>query len=409
MDRREFIKSAILVSAMAPLVKIAKAADAQASDTNNGKVTRRRYKETDLTLPLLGYGMMRLPTKNDAIDYAEVRKQIKIALEHGVNYFDTAYFYHGGKSENAAGDILSEYPRDKYMLTDKMPVRILKTEADTDRIFNEQLSKCKTPYFDFYLLHALNKGSWENAKRLKVWEYLRERQKEGKIKKLGFSFHDSPEVLKEIASSHDWDFAQIQLNYFDWKSYRSKEQYEILTERNIPVIVMEPLKGGTLANLTPEATEVLKKANPDATIASWAFRWVGSLPNVLCILSGMTETKYLDNNIATFTDFKPLNETERSALDKALSIYRSAGGIPCTGCRYCLPCPAGVEIPTIFSLYNQLKATNDKAKFQREYAKLDEDARPSSCVNCQACMKKCPQHIRIPEMMKKIEAEISKL
>ena len=259
------------------------------------------------------------------------------------------------------------------------------------------------------MLHALNNNSWNKAKRLKVYEFLAQKKAEGKIRKLGFSFHDTPEVLKEIASAYPWDFAQIQLNYLDWTVYRSKEQYEILTAKGIPVIVMEPLRGGVLATLNQSATDILRKAAPDKSNASWAFRYAGSLPNVLITLSGMTCMEHLEDNIKTFSNFKPLSAEEQKTLASALAAYQKSLTIPCTDCRYCMPCPVGVEIPKIFALYNQLKLSGKRGAFLRSYKALDEDAQASACVACGKCVKACPQKIDIPKQLKKIAQDFNRM
>lgn len=413
MNRRDFLKNAFALAAFAPLLRLGANEPMktdEAASPSKARVVRRRYKNTDLTLPLLGFGMMRLPRispEKPDIDYAVAEQQIARALEAGCNYFDTAYFYHDGLSEKCVGDLLSKHPRSSYLLADKMPVRALKKEEDVERIWNEQLEKCKTDYFDFYLLHNLNRDRWEDVKRFHVYEFLKKKQEEGKIRKLGFSFHDKPEVLKIIAEAHPWDFAQIQLNYLDWTLYRSKEQYEILTKLGIPVIVMEPLRGGALASLNPEATKIFKLADPDASVASWAMRYAASLPNVLCVLSGMTLPEHLEDNIKTFSDFKPLDDADREVVRKALEASRKNAAVPCTDCRYCMPCPAGVDIPRIFGLYNQAKAAGNVSQFKRNYMQMPEDERASACVECGACLKKCPQKIQIPAQLKKIESEFS--
>lgn len=231
-------------------------------------------------------------------------------------------------------------------------------------------------------------------------------KKEGKIRRLGFSFHDSPEVLRKIVDAREWDFAQIQLNYLDWELYRSREQYEILTGAGIPVIVMEPLRGGALAALSPDASDILRKADPHSSNAAWAFRYVASLPNVLCVLSGMTLPEHVEDNIRTFSPLKPLTESERKTLDQALAAYRKRLAMPCTACRYCMPCPAGVEIPKIFGLYNQYKISGNKWLFTNNYNVLPEDAKIASCVNCGKCTKHCPQKIQIPAELRKIAKEL---
>ena len=415
MDRRDFLKSTLVLAALAPLTRLAGKAgpdgDKSSDLAKGGQVTRRRYKNTQLTLPLLGFGMMRLPrvkAQGPEIDLAETEKMFRAALEAGVNYFDTAYFYHNGLSEKCVAEVLGKFPRDSYYLADKLPVRSLRREEDVERIWNEQLKKCNVDYFDFYLLHNLNRDRWEDVKRFKVYEFLKARQKEGKIRKLGFSFHDEPEVLRTIASAHEWDFAQIQLNYLDWTLYRSKEQYEILTRLGIPVVVMEPLRGGALASLNDEATRIFKAAAPEASVASWAFRYAGSLPNVICVLSGMTKMEHLRDNIRTFTDFKPLDDKDRATIEAALAAYRKTGAIPCTACRYCTPCPVGVDIPRIFGLYNHYKVTGNYMQFRMIYDKLTEDERASACIGCGSCLKKCPQKIDIPAELKKIDDELKK-
>ena len=409
MKRRDFLKGLLTAAALAPVSKLAAAA--VQTPASAGKVSRRKYRSTDLTLPMLGFGMMRLPRKKNSpeIDYEKTAAMFDRAMKAGVNYFDTAYFYLGGRSENCAGDLLSKYPRDSYFLASKMPVGRVKTAADLERIFNEQLTKCKTTYFDFYMLHALNASGWAKSKRLGVYEFLMKKKAEGKIRKLGFSFHDTPEVLEEIASAHPWDFAQIQVNYLDWTLYRSREQYEILTRKNIPVIVMEPLRGGILAKLNPAATQILSNAAPGKSNASWAFRYVGSLPNVLITLSGMTCMEHLDDNIKTFSNFTVLSPAERKTLDAALTAYRKGLAVPCTDCRYCLPCPVGVEIPRIFAMYNQMKLTGNRGAFTRSYGALDEDAQGSACVACGKCVKACPQKINIPEQLKKIDMDFKRM
>ena len=390
MKRRDFLKGLLTAAALAPVSRLAAAG--KKSDSPTGEVRRKNYKDTSLSLPMLGFGMMRLPRKKNSSE---------------IDYEKTAAMF--DRSESCAGDLLSKYPRESYFLTSKMPVGHLKTAADLERIFNEQLKKCKTGYFDFYMLHALNASGWKKAKRLKVYEFLAKKKAEGKIRKLGFSFHDTPAVLEEIASAYPWDFAQIQLNYLDWTLYQSKEQYEILTKKGIPVIVMEPLRGGALANLNPAATRILNNAAPGKSAASWAFRYVGSLPNVLITLSGMTCMEHLEDNISTFKDFVPLSANDRKVLDAALVAYRKGLAVPCTDCRYCMPCPVDVAIPRIFALYNQMKLSGNKGAFNRAYRAIDEDSRASACVACGKCVKTCPQKINIPEQLKKIDQEYKRI
>ena len=414
MNRRDFLKTALTAAVLAPVSRLAAKAGPdgdKSSDVTQGKqVTRRRYKNTNLTVPLLGFGCMRLPTLSPDrpdIDHATAKKMIDTAMKAGCNYFDTAYMYHGGRSEKCLGELLQAYSRDSYYLTDKLPVWFARKSADLEKIFNEQLARCKTDYFDFYLLHSLGAANWKTAKRFKAYEFLAQKKKEGKIRKLGFSFHDTPELLKEIIQSHPWDFVQLQVNYLDWELYRSREQYEIAAKAGVPVIVMEPLRGGALASLSPDAAKILKKAEPGLSTASWAFRFLAGLPNVLCILSGMTLPEHVEDNIRTFAPIKPLSDSDRKVLNEALAVYRKQLAVPCTSCKYCMPCPVGVEIPKIFGLYNQYKISGNKWLFSNNYNAIPEDSRADACVNCGKCMKQCPQKIRIPDELKKIAKEFA--
>lgn len=414
MNRRDFLKSAFTLAALSPFTKLyaKEGPDGdKASDIVKGEsVTRRPYKNTGMTLPLLGFGMMRLPKispDSQEIDAAVAEKMLNRAMEAGLNYFDTAHMYHDGMSQVFAGTVLSKYPRDSFYLANKMPPNSAVDIQTVEKIFNEQLEKCKTPYFDFYLIHALNAGLWEKHKKIGTYEFLAKMKAEGKIRKLGFSFHDTPEVLQKIVDDKEWDFAQIQLNYLDWVLYKSKEQYEILAKAGIPTIVMEPIRGGALATLNDKASEILKTAKPDASIASWALRYAASLPNVLCVLSGMTLPEHLEDNIKTFTPFVALNDSERATLDQALEAYRKSLAIPCTACRYCMPCPVGVDIPNIFGNYNQYKKDNTpraKHGFVRAYASLGK-ANADACIECGLCKTKCPQQLDIPTLLKTCKAE----
>ena len=415
MNRRDFLKNALAVAALAPVARLWGREDSNGNKLSNvakgPQVTRRRYKNTGITVPLLGFGCMRLPSvspDSPEIDYPTAKKMIAEAMAAGCNYFDTAYMYHRGLSEKCLGDLLQEYPRDSYYLTDKMPVWFARSPSDMERIFKEQLSRCKTGYFDFYMLHSLGAANWKTAKKLKAYDFLLKKKREGKIRKLGFSFHDTPELLKEIVKAHQWDFVQLQLNYLDWELYRSREQYEIASAAGIPVIVMEPLRGGALATLSPDAAAILKKAEPNLSTASWAFRYLAGLPNVLCILSGMTRPEHVTDNIRTFTPVRTLSEDDRKTLDEALNVYRKHLAVPCTTCKYCMPCPVGVEIPKIFGLYNQYKISGNRWLFSNNYNSIPEDSRADACVNCGKCEKQCPQHIRIPVELKKIADEFGR-
>lgn len=369
------------------------------------QVSRRPYKKSAMTFPQLGFGLMRLPEKDGQIDAAAAQTMVDRAMACGVNYFDTAYMYHNGQSEVFVGDALAKYPREDYYLTSKMPIHDLTCEADNERIFAEQLRRTRAGYFDFYFMHWLNGPHWEIAKRCKTWEFMKKMRSEGKIRKLGFSFHGEPETLRKIADAHPWDLAQIQLNYLDWELCRSGEQYDVLTEREIPIVVMEPLKGGALVRLTDESKAIFQLANPAAGFASWGLRYVASLPNVLIVLSGMSAPDQMEENLRTFTPLTPLSDAERERIAAALAAYRKSGAIPCTGCRYCSPCPAGVEIPRNLALHNQLKDQGTPFFAGLVYNAMEESKRASACLACGECKSKCPQKIDIPTWMKTIAGE----
>ena len=410
MNRRDFLKSALAVAAFSSVAKLNLGTALASKEAVSGgvdeelKVTRRPYRNTGKTLPLLGFGLMRLPQKDGKIDDATAQAMVERALQAGCNYFDTAYIYHGGDSERFVGRVLSKVPRERYYLTSKMPIGMMNSEADNERIFQDQLARTKAGYFDFYLLHALNRGTWEKAQRFKMLEFLKKMKAEGKIRHIGFSFHDTPEVLEKIASAHPWELVMIQLNYLDWALQKAGEQYRILTDRGIPVAIMEPLKGGTLVSLTPESRAVLTKANPEAGTASWGLRYAASLPNVQVVLSGMSVPQHMEENIRTFSPFRPLTDEERATISRAVAIYRNVGAVPCTACKYCIPCPVDVDIPRNLAMLNELKFGIRESQVKRVYEALEEDARASSCVNCGACLRKCPQKIDIPARL----AELAK-
>jgi predicted aldo/keto reductase-like oxidoreductase len=277
-------------------------------------------------------------------------------------------------------------------------------QEDMERIFSEQLKKCRVDYFDFYLIHSLDVGHFKNCKEYRMYDFLKKKKDEGKIRRLGFSFHDHPDVLKEIADSYEWDFAQIQLNYLDWDLIKAKENYEYLTKKHLPVIVMEPVRGGALATLNDKALAILNKANPKVSAASWAIRFAASLPNVMTVLSGMTTPEQVEDNISTISNFIPLGEADYKVLAEAAAAYRASGTVPCTGCRYCSDCPAGVDIPRIFSYYNFFQINKDKGGFVNGYRAILEKEQAHNCVACGQCMNHCPQGIKIPDRLKEIAA-----
>lgn len=367
------------------------------------EVSRCQYKDTALTLPCLGVGLMRLPQKEGAIDRMQAQEMVDLAMKYNCNYFDTAYFYHEGKSESFVGEALCKYPRDSYILTTKMPTSMLKKKEDMERIFNEQLERTQAGYFDFYLMHWLNADHWKVAQDFGLYSFMKEKQAQGLIRRIGFSYHGDPEVLEEIASAYPWDIAQIQLNYLDWELMRAKEQYEVLTRHNIPVLVMEPLRGGALANLPEEAMACFKEISPEKSAASWGLRFAASLPNVITVLSGMSNMEQLQENLATFSPFNELAEEEYPVFRKVLDAYRKTRAVPCTKCSYCMPCPAGVNIPWNLAVYNQTQISNSLFSAGLIYGAMKEKERASSCVKCGKCLAKCPQKIAIVDHLQKVK------
>ena len=356
---------------------------------------------------LLGFGCMRLPRlypDKPEIDTELGQRMVDYAYSHGVNYFDTAYPYHEGLSEPFIGAALSKYPRESYNLVTKLPTWLINGEADIEHYFNEQLQKCGVDYFDFYLVHSLNAERFETVQKLHIFENLCELKAKGKIRHIGFSFHDKPDVLERILAAHDWEFAQIQLNYLDWELQDARRQYELIEQKGIQCTIMEPVRGGMLATLTPEAVDCFQQANPNVSTASWAIRYAASLPNVLTVLSGMTNFDHVTDNVATMEAFRPLSQQEREVIDHALAAYRKAVTIPCTGCRYCMDCPAGVSIPEAFAAYNRYATSKSRSMFEELYHALDAGQRADNCVACGTCLSKCPQHIDIPKHMKESAA-----
>lgn len=361
----------------------------------------RKFKDTGLKTSLLGMGCMRLPLipgKGEAIDYEKAEEIIDYAYEHGVNYFDTAYVYNGGESEKVVGRALKKYPRDSFFLVTKMPGPLCENEDDVRRIFNEQLERCGVDYFDFYLCHNINEYSVDKFMAGYIIPVLEEYKTQGKIRFLGFSSHGSPELLEKFAKLRDWDFAQIQLNYFDWDFQDAKRQYEILTNLGIPVMVMEPVRGGRLASLCPEADKLMLDYAPDKSIASWALRFAASLPNVQVVLSGMSTMDQVIDNVNTFSNFQLLNEEEHRIIRQAVEILKAKTFLPCTGCRYCIECPMELPIPDLLSALNEYNLSPSPFALMRVFD-MEEKKRPENCIECRQCVSRCPQGIDVPEAL----------
>lgn len=365
------------------------------------------YKKfQDLELSALGFGTMRLPTQGDdpngPIDEERAAQMTALAIERGVNYFDTAYGYHNGQSEIVMGKILGKYPRESYYLATKFPGYDLSNMDKVEEIFEEQLKKCGVEYFDFYLFHNVYEKNLEPYLNPKygILEYLLKQKEKGRIRHLGFSAHGRYDTIKRFLEAYgqEMEFCQIQLNYLDWKLQDAKAKVELLEEYHIPVWVMEPLRGGRLASLSRENTEKLKKLRPKESVPAWAFRFLQSIPSVTMTLSGMSSLEQMKENIETFSEEKPLTKTEMEALletaDSMLDI------LPCTSCRYCTShCPQGLDIPTLLALYNETRFDNGLITHMAVDA-LEEDKRPGDCIGCGSCEAVCPQQLKISEAMK---------
>lgn len=352
-------------------------------------------------LSMLGFGAMRLPTLSsaDEIDYAEAERMIDRAIEAGVNYFDTAYPYHGGNSEIVVGKILAKYPRESYYLATKYPGHQVLPDYNPAPIFEEQLKKCGVEYFDFYLLHNVCETSIDVYldRELGVLDYFLEQKRLGRIKHLGFSTHGSPENIAEFldAVGEHMEFCQVQLNYLDWTLQRAKEKCELLEKWHIPVWVMEPVRGGKLVNKLPDgAKEELRSLRPDESLASWCFRYLMTLSNMGVILSGMSTMEQLEDNIKTFSTDLPLSSDEVKTLYKIADGLKNS--VPCTACRYCIKgCPMELDIPALLEIYNDL-AYDPAVLSAYKVEVLPENKRPSACIACGRCVKACPQNIDIP-------------
>ena len=353
-------------------------------------------------ISLLGLGTMRLPVidgKNGCIDQSEAEKMFDYAIQNGINYFDTAYMYHNHTSENVTGEILSHYDRDKFYLATKMPAWLAKNEQDIEKIFEDQLRKLKTDYFDFYLCHDLNSGYYPFYEKYKVTEFLNKKKQEGYIKHLGFSVHDTPENLKKYLNAFDWEFAQIQLNYIDWELQDAKTQYQMLTDKGLPVIIMEPLRGGALATLSVDANDHITKTMPGQTAASLGLRYAAQLPNVMTVLSGMSTMDQLRENITTFSSYSSFSDLETKEYAYAMELYKNKNMIPCTGCRYCDGCPHGVDIASLFAANNRYRLGGSAWAYIRDYELIKSSATEDNCTNCEKCLDKCPQGLQIPTLL----------
>ena len=358
-------------------------------------------------VPKLGFGMMRLPMKGEEVDLEHVNQMVDYYMDNGMNYFDTAWFYHGGKSEGVLKEaVVKRYPRESFTVADKMPIWEVNEPADVERIFNTQLERCGVEYFDYYLLHALNDANNKKCEEMGAYEFCLKMREEGKIKSFGFSFHGTTEDIKHILANHasEFEFVQLQINYYDWE-FDFKDQYEITHSYGLPIVVMEPVRGGFLAKMPTEIEESYKAFHPDMSIASWALRWVTSLDGVIISLSGMSNMEQLVDNVSYMKDFKPMTTEENEVVKKAVKTLLEAPIIPCTDCKYCAPCPIEIPIFDIFGIYNE-EFINKKnlSEFKKKYNEIDKDKNAACCIACGVCEPLCPQNIPIIKKLADIAA-----
>ena len=365
---------------------------------------KRAFDNLGISTSLLGFGCMRLPEKDGKIDEEYAEKIIDKAYAQGVTYFDTAYPYHNGASEPFVGRVLDKYPRDSYYLATKLPCWFVKSVDDAKRIFNEQLERLHKDYVDFFLLHALNGERFREMRDLGVVDYLLTEKAAGRLKYLGFSFHDGYEAFEEIIKYRKWDFCQIQFNYMDTEDQAGIKGVRLAESLGIPLVIMEPVKGGSLATLPKDVTAEFKRIRPDASPASWALRYVGSFDNVKVILSGMSNEAQVDDNLATFNNFEKLNDEEQKAVEKTAATIRSRVFNGCTGCRYCMPCPNGVDIPHNFRIWNTYGMYNNTGNAKWEWnSTIKDEEKAKNCISCGLCETQCPQHLNIRENLASLQ------
>lgn len=365
------------------------------------------YSDFDgLKLSKLGMGVMRLPgttsMKVGRIKRSKGTEIMDLCIESGINYFDTAHVYGLGDSEKFVGETLTRYPRDSYHLATKFYIDLSATRVEKQ--FEKQLKRLRTDYVDFYLIHSLSDGNADRYIKSGAIDFLEKQKEAGRIRYLGFSSHAGVGTLERFADLRAWDFAQIQLNYYDWYNGTAKAEYEALRKRDIPIMVMEPVRGGKLADLGKAGNALLKAQRPDASIASWAFSWLASLPGIQVVLSGMSDITQVRDNLATFSNFQPLTDVERAALAEAAGIVARDTAAPCTACRYCTPtCPADIDIPQFMDAYNILHTEGEDA-CREMLARIRSNGKPADCTACAACEEHCPQGIKISGIMDELAA-----
>lgn len=444
MDRRDFLKTAgagALAVGATSLTGCSFSSDKRTEVSGDAEMQMRTSPKNGEKVSLLGYGCMRWPMKKgedgkDHIDQEAVNEMVDYAYRNGVNYYDTSPAYLQGQSEEAAGIALSRYPRESYYIATKLSnFNNFSREAGL-KMYRDSQKALRTDYFDYYLLHAIGTSGFEGFEERYInngmLDFLLEEREAGRIRNLGFSFHGRKEVFDQFMALHEkyhWDFVQIEMNYVDWKHAKVPENvnadylYDELTKRNIPATIMEPLLGGRLAKLPDAIAERMKEREPQMSIASWAFRFCGSYPNILTVLSGMSSMDPLIENVETFSHFKPLNDEEKAFLMEMANLMEDYPTVPCTACSYCMPCPYGIDIPTIFRHYNdhvnsgEIAQSCEQDHFQRlkrrylvSYDRAVETVRQADhCIGCGQCRPKCPQSIDIPRTLRHIDRYVEKL
>lgn len=355
----------------------------------------------------LGFGMMRLPRTEGTkeIDLEQTKLMVDEFIEAGGKYFDTAFIYEGSEAATKAA-LCDRYPRESYYLADKLNASVSKSEEEAKNQIHISLERTGAGYIDFYLLHGIDEGNKDKFDRFGIWDYMKQLKEQGLIRHYGFSFHSTPEHLEQLLTDHpDVEFVQLQINYSDWEDALicSRRCYEIATEHGKPVIVMEPVKGGKLADPPQAAKDILQDANPDASCASWAIRFVASLPNVMMVLSGMSDIKQMKDNVSVMSQFQPLSDEEHHVLEKATQALQQYADIACTACHYCTPgCPMDIHIPEIFAVMNVYKMYGNLNEARNEYNWRPGGEKASACVQCGQCEEACPQHLPIVSLLEEV-------
>ena len=369
----------------------------------------RYFKPAKTQISLLGFGTMRFPLlsgNSNRIDEAEAIKMMRHAIDGGVNYVDTAYMYHDGNSEIVTGKALKDGYREKVLLADKMPVWMAHSEEDLERIFDEQLKRLDVDSIDMYLIHNVTEAIWARALKFNIFDFLERKKAEGKIRFIGFSFHDELPIFKTVIDAYAWDFCQIQLNYMDIKIQAGVAGLRYAGEKGIPVIVMEPLKGGKLTDALPDSiAKIWSGAEQKRSPAEWALKWVANFPEVLAILSGMSAMAQVDENLTILSNAEPnsLTDKEIALIEQVSNEYNRLTKVSCTSCQYCMPCPAKLPIPTLLNYYNEWFLYGQNPKIVNDFNMfIPAKVRPSACTGCRACEEKCPQHLPISDLMRDI-------